>query len=100
MGAFIYFSHHFITLPPPCWTNVAHRHHVLSLGTIITEWKDGAQLCHRLLGNEATVELFAQQLVALAQYYCFDGWLVNIENPIHVSSMEEIDGNLAPGVEK
>ena len=63
---------------------MAHRHRVLSLGTIITEWGDGAQLCHKLLGNEDTVALFAQQLVALAQYYHFDGWLVNIENPIHV----------------
>ena len=28
---------------------------------------------------------FAQQLVEIAQYYRFDGWLINIENPIHVS---------------
>lgn len=47
--AFIYFSHHFITLPPPTWTNAAHRHGVLSMGTIITEWKDGATLCHQLV---------------------------------------------------
>lgn len=46
--AFIYFSHHFITIPPPSWTNAAHRHGVLSMGTLITEWKDGAKICHRL----------------------------------------------------
>ena len=40
---------------------------------------------NRLLSDEAKVALFAQQLVALADYYGFDGWLVNIENPIHVS---------------
>ena len=30
---------------------------------------------------------FAQQLVSLSKYYKFDGWLVNIENPIHVSQL-------------
>jgi mannosyl-glycoprotein endo-beta-N-acetylglucosaminidase len=29
---FVYFSHHFITIPPPVWTNAAHRHNVLMLG--------------------------------------------------------------------
>lgn len=37
--AFIYFSHHFLSLPPPCWTNAAHRNGRLCLGTMITEWK-------------------------------------------------------------
>lgn len=49
IGAFIYFSHHFITIPPPSWTNAAHRHGVLSMGTVITEWEDGAKICHRYL---------------------------------------------------
>lgn len=25
---FVYFSHNLVTLPPPCWTNTAHRHGV------------------------------------------------------------------------
>lgn len=33
--AFVYFSHHFVTIPPATWTNAAHRHGVLSMGTII-----------------------------------------------------------------
>lgn len=37
--AFIYFSHNFLSLPPPCWTNAAHRNGRMSLGTMITEWK-------------------------------------------------------------
>lgn len=28
MDVFVYFSHTLVTLPPPCWTNTAHRHGV------------------------------------------------------------------------
>lgn len=28
MDVFVYFSHSLVTLPPPCWTNTAHRHGV------------------------------------------------------------------------
>lgn len=38
-----------------------------------------------LLSDELKVAEFAHQLVAMAEYYKFDGWLVNIENSIHVS---------------
>ncbi len=65
--------------------NIAHRHGVLSLGTIITEWQDGAKLCSLLLRDESTALRFADQLISIADYYGFDGWLINIENPIHVS---------------
>lgn len=37
-----------------------------------------------LLSDELKVAEFAHQLVAMAEYYKFDGWLVNIENNIHV----------------
>lgn len=28
MDVFVYFSHSLVTIPPPCWTNTAHRHGV------------------------------------------------------------------------
>lgn len=28
MDVFVYFSHSLVTLPPPCWTNTAHKHGV------------------------------------------------------------------------
>ena len=33
---FIYFSHHFITIPPESWINAAHQNHCRMLGTFIT----------------------------------------------------------------
>lgn len=53
----------------------------------VSLWQDGAKLCARILSSEDTVILLAQQMVAMAQYYRFDGWLVNIENPINVRYM-------------
>ena len=84
VDSFIYFSHNFVTIPPPTWTNAAHRNGSLSMGTIITEWQDGAKLCGQLFGSDDLVMKLAQQLVDMAEYYNFDGWLVNIENPVKV----------------
>ncbi|KAG0227957.1 hypothetical protein BGW41_003581 [Actinomortierella wolfii] len=41
IDTFIYFSHARVTIPPPCWTNAAHRNGVKCLGTFITEWLPG-----------------------------------------------------------
>lgn len=82
MDIFVYFSHSLVTIPPPCWTNVAHRNGVQVLGTFITEWDEGAKVCRHLLQDDGTSIAAARQLAALALYYGFDGWLVNIENPI------------------
>ncbi|GAB4831980.1 Cytosolic endo-beta-N-acetylglucosaminidase 1 [Ancistrocladus abbreviatus] len=32
IDVFVYFSHNLVTLPPPCWTNAAHKHGVKVLG--------------------------------------------------------------------
>ncbi|KAF0424483.1 glycoside hydrolase [Gigaspora margarita] len=94
---FIYFSHHRITIPPPQWTNAAHRNGVKVLGTFITEW------VRDMLENELWVRgphtkaplddsenvdrrivstVFADKLVSMAMYYNFDGWFINIESPL------------------
>ena len=81
-------SKEFVSLIFSCsvlYVPVAHRHGVRILGTVITEWQEGAKICARLLHQDKIVHRFVQQLISIAQYYRFDGWLVNIENPIHVS---------------
>ena len=42
-------------------------------------------MCANLLSSEDKMMQLAKQMMAIAQYYNFDGWLVNIENPINVS---------------
>ncbi|KAI4382878.1 hypothetical protein MLD38_008781 [Melastoma candidum] len=76
---FVYFSHNLVTLPPPCWTNTAHRHGVKVLGTFIAEWDEGRQTCNKLLATSATALMYADRLVELAAMLGFDGWLLNLE---------------------
>ncbi|XP_074199939.1 cytosolic endo-beta-N-acetylglucosaminidase isoform X5 [Camelus bactrianus] len=96
---FVYFSHHTVTIPPVGWTNAAHRHGVcvlgerrgLASGTFITEWKKGKQLCEAFLaGDERSRQAVADQLVLMAQFFRFDGWLINIENSLSLAAV----GNL------
>ena len=88
IDAFIYFSHNLVTIPPPSWTNAAHQHGVLSLGTFITEWEDGAKMCAQIFYSENAVSLAVDKMVMLAEYYQLDGWLINIENPVAVSEVD------------
>jgi len=52
------------------------------LGTFITEWESGSLLCELLLWTEQSAEAAAMQLAQIAAHYGFDGWLLNIENPV------------------
>lgn len=92
IDTFVYFSHHFVTIPPPCWTNAAHTHGVPVLGTVITENEDGIERCSKFLEDTESWQHLANQLINIAEYYKFDGWLMNIENPIQpgqVNNLEE-----------
>ncbi|XP_070415867.1 cytosolic endo-beta-N-acetylglucosaminidase isoform X2 [Equus przewalskii] len=85
---FVYFSHHTVTIPPVGWTNAAHRHGVCVLGTFITEWIAGGQLCEAFLaGDERSYQAVADQLVSLARFFRFDGWLINIENSLSLAAV-------------
>ena len=80
----MYFSHHFVTIPPPCWTNAAHTNGVPVLGTVITEGDDGVARCSKFLEDKSSWQSLAKKLVDIAEYYRFDGWFLNIENNIKV----------------
>ncbi|KAJ6311959.1 hypothetical protein OIU77_013664 [Salix suchowensis] len=76
IDVFVYFSHKLVTLPPPCWTNTAHRHGVKVLGTFITEWDEGRLICNKLLATKESAQMCAERLAELAIDLGFDGWLV------------------------
>ena len=68
-----------------------------SPGTFITEWTDGEKLCEAFLaGEEEAYHAVSKQLACIAQHYCFDGWLVNVENTLSVSHCRALPASLPP----
>ncbi|KAI6197801.1 hypothetical protein M3Y94_01267700 [Aphelenchoides besseyi] len=88
---FVYFSHHFITVPTIRWINECHDHNTLCLGTFITESTRGRSICSEIFADQKKMQLLAQQMVDLTDEFFFDGWLINIENTID----PPLIGNLA-----
>ncbi|KAG5885999.1 hypothetical protein JTB14_025393 [Gonioctena quinquepunctata] len=83
MDIFVYFSHHFITIPPLCWINAGHKNGVKVLGTLITEFESGSKICDQnIFKNRESMMSFAESLAELTKIFGFDGWLLNIENKV------------------
>jgi len=71
--------------------NVKHLGRVVQvLGTLITEWDDGKAKCETFLKTEETAQQTARQLAAIAAYFGFDGWLLNIENSLDTELMPSL----------
>lgn len=83
IDTFVYFSHHLVTIPPPSWICAAHRNNTKVLGTFITEWAEGSKVCKQLFSSRSMAQQTADQLVRVARYHGFDGWLINIECELH-----------------
>ncbi|XP_071055592.1 uncharacterized protein [Onthophagus taurus] len=79
---FCYFSHHFVTIPPLQWINLAHKNGTLVLGTIITEHEKGKEICKKIFNDFEVAKKFADALIEVCVIYKFDGWLLNFENQI------------------
>ncbi|XP_036149552.1 cytosolic endo-beta-N-acetylglucosaminidase isoform X2 [Monomorium pharaonis] len=86
IDTFVYFSHHFVTIPPYGWITAAHHHGVKVLGTVITEGRNDTW--DTILASQEDARKFADTLVLIAKSYQFEGWLLNIENKI---KQEDID---------
>lgn len=55
----------------------------LFLGTLITEFDQGNELCDKFIfKNVPSMHKFAQSLAKLTKIFGFDGWLLNIENKV------------------
>ncbi|XP_066366217.1 cytosolic endo-beta-N-acetylglucosaminidase 1-like isoform X3 [Miscanthus floridulus] len=90
VDVFVYFSHYLVTLPPPCWINAAHLHGVKVLGTFITEWDKGVEVCKEMLATDASAKMYAERLTELAHTLGFDGWLINIEVKLDVHFIDNL----------
>ncbi|XP_027110733.1 cytosolic endo-beta-N-acetylglucosaminidase 1-like isoform X1 [Coffea arabica] len=90
MDVFVYFSHYLVTLPPPCWTNTAHKHGVKVLGTFIMEWKEGRIIANKLLSTKESAQMYAELLTELAVALGFDGWLINMEVELDVGQIPNL----------
>lgn len=82
IDTFVYFSHHFVTIPPPGWVAAARTHGVQMLGTIITEWDSGKAMLEEILSDAEKLNKFVNVCVKIASCHGFHGWLLNIENPV------------------
>ena len=80
VDTFVYFSHKLVCVPPPTWINAMHRNGVKVLGTFIVE--PGKAHSERMLTQVNDEFIIAKQLVAMADTFGFDGWLLNIESEI------------------
>ncbi|OAD04876.1 glycoside hydrolase family 85 protein [Mucor lusitanicus CBS 277.49] len=88
---FVYFSHERVSIPPVNWTNACHRNGVQCLGTFLVEGSNQMHEMEALLHGPPTLNnssddpmrlwspFYADKLVAIAKYYGFDGWLINVE---------------------
>lgn len=97
VDVFCYFSHHLVTIPPLQWTIACHRQKIPCIGTVIVEWERGIdQIMNLMYGPNYRKEFesrqrdfdpyFADRLVDVAEYYGFDGYLINIESPLPSST--------------
>lgn len=76
-----YFVHGHISIPPPTWVNVAHRNGVQVLGVLCFEGNDLNTAA--MFEEEGGKYWLSDRLAEMASYYGFDGWLLNIESPVH-----------------
>ncbi|GMH45314.1 hypothetical protein BSKO_13271 [Bryopsis sp. KO-2023] len=87
IDACIYFSHSMVTIPPPGWTNAAHKNGTKSLGCLVFEWDYGKDSVEELLKDEKTTNQLIDKLIELAVYFGFDGWLLNFEVELNVAKI-------------
>jgi endo-beta-N-acetylglucosaminidase D len=92
VGASYYFGHQLLTIPPTVWTNAAHKNGVPSLGTVCLNWAENtdrytedevAAFLTPTPSNPDKSKIYLEEaielLLAIKNYYAFDGYLFNLE---------------------
>ncbi|KAK7206387.1 glycosyl hydrolase family 85-domain-containing protein [Myxozyma melibiosi] len=89
IDTFIYFSHTRVAVPPATWTTASHRNGVCCLGTLIFEFtKEATADARKLLTPNAggIGYHYADVLAQVANYFGFDGYLLNVETVLGSSA--------------
>lgn len=77
---------HTVQIPARPWVDTAHKNGVKVLGSVflgIAQWGGNPDTVEKLLTQDAQGRfVLADQLIRIAQYYGFDGWLVNQETDL------------------
>jgi mannosyl-glycoprotein endo-beta-N-acetylglucosaminidase len=69
------------SIPAVGWMNACHRNGVLIMGSIMLYWQPGFEdFKTNILASDTTATTAANQLAAIAQYYGFDGWFLDVES--------------------
>jgi len=90
-----------IQIPARPWVETAHKNGVKVIGSVflgIAQWGGSPDTVEKLLEQDGQGRfVMAHQLVAIAQYYGFDGWLVNQETDL--TAVKDAQNQLLKGQE-
>src|SRR5690606_10941715 len=85
--------------PARPWVDVAHKNGVKVLGSVflaVARWGGSADTVDALLKQDAQGHfVMADKLFALADYYGFDGWLINQETDL--TAVKDANNQLIEG---
>lgn len=88
-----------VNLPARPWVEAAHRNGVKVIGSVflgVARWGGSADTAEKLLEQDAQGRfVFADKLIAMAEYYGFDGWLINQETDL--SAVKDENNDLVEG---
>lgn len=88
-----------VQIPARPWVDTAHKNGVKVIGSVflgIAQWGGSPDTVEKLLEQDGQGRfVMAHQLVAIAQYYGFDGWLVNQETDL--TAVKDAQNQLVKG---
>jgi endo-beta-N-acetylglucosaminidase D len=79
-------AEHTVQIPARPWVDTAHRNGVKVIGSVflaVAQWGGSADTAERLLAQDDKGRfIFADKLIEIADFYGFDGWLINQETDL------------------
>lgn len=88
-----------VQIPARPWVDTAHKNGVKVIGSVflgIAQWGGSPDTVEKLLEQDGQGRfVMAHQLVAIAQYYGFDGWLINQETDL--TAVKDAQNQLVKG---